>query len=73
MENLCKRILEIKNILFAGITYNMGNLHTGGFKKGSIPKIIYSKRRQMYMRFALESCFRKDFDDYLESFITALI
>ena len=73
MENLCKRILEIKNIQFAGIIDTMGNLYAGGFKKNSIPKVSDAKRRQMYMRFALESCFRKDFDDSLGKFSSAVI
>ena len=73
MENLCKRILAIKNIQFAGIIDTMGNLYAGGFKKESIPKISDSKRRQMYMRFALESCFRKDFDDSLGKFSSGVI
>jgi hypothetical protein len=73
IENLCKRILEIKNIQFAGIIDTMGNLYAGGFKKDSIPKVSDSNRRQMYMRFALESCFRKDFDDSLGKFSSAVI
>lgn len=73
MENLCKKILEVKNIQFAGIIDTMGNLYAGGFKKGSIPKVSDTTRRQMYMRFALESCFRKDFDDSLGNFSSAII
>ncbi len=73
MENLCKKILEIKNIQFAGIIDTMGNLYSGGFKKGVIPKLGDSERRQMYMKFALESCFRKDFDDSLGTFRSAII
>lgn len=73
MENLCQRILEIKNIQFAGIIDTMGNLYAGGFKQGKIPKIGDSERRQMYMKFALESCFRKDFDDSLGTFRSAVI
>jgi len=73
MENLCKRILEVENIQFAGIIDTMGNLFAGGFKKGSIPRVSDTKRRQMYMRFALESCFRKDFDDSLGQFRSAII
>lgn len=73
MENLCKRILEIKKIQFAGIIDPMGNLYAGGFKKGVIPKVCNSERRQMYMKFALESCFRKDLDDSLGTFRSAII
>lgn len=73
MENLCYKILESKNIQFAGIIDTMGNLYAGGFKNGAKPKVSESKRRQMYMRFALESCFRKDFDDSLGPFSSAII
>ena len=73
MENLCKTILEIKNISFAGIIDTMGNLYAGGFKNDYKPKVNDAKRRQMYMRFALESCFRKDFDDSLGQFSSAVI
>lgn len=73
MDNLCKKILEIKNIQFAGIIDSMGNLYAGGFKKGTIPKVGNAERRQMYMKFALESCFRRDFDDSLGTFRSAVI
>jgi len=73
MENLCDKILGIKNIQFAGIIDLMGNLYAGGFKNGAKPKVSEPKRRQMYMQFALESCFRKDFDDSLGSFSSAVI
>ena len=73
MDGLCQRILAINNIQFAGIIDTMGNLYAGGFKKGSVPKVSDSKRRQMYMGFALESCFRKDFDDSLGQFDSAVI
>lgn len=73
MEELCKKILQIKNIQFAGIIDTMGNLYAGGFKKGTIPKVGATERQQMYMKFALESCFRRDFDDSLGTFRSAVI
>ena len=73
MENLCKTILEINNIHFAGVIDTMGNLYAGGFKQGEIPKLGDVERRQMYMKFALESCFRKDFDGSLGTFRSAVI
>ncbi|MGD8708176.1 MAG: hypothetical protein PVI88_05790 [Nitrosopumilaceae archaeon] len=73
MENLCKKILEIKNIQFAGIIDTMGNLYAGGFKQGINPKLGDAERSQMYMKFALESCFRKDFDESLGTFRSAII
>ena len=73
MENLCKEILEINDIHFAGVIDTMGNLYAGGFKQGVIPKLGDAERRQMYMKFALESCFRKDFNDSLGTFRSAVI
>lgn len=73
MENLCKEILEINNIHFAGVIDTMGNLYAGGFKQDAIPKLGDAERRQMYMKFALESCFRKDFNDSLGTFRSAVI
>jgi len=73
MEELCDKILQLKNIQFAGIIDTMGNLYSGGFKEGIIPKICDAERHQMYMKFALESCFRRDFDDSLGTFRSAVI
>ena len=73
MENLCKEILEINNIHFAGVIDTMGNLYAGGFKKDAIPKLGDAERRQMYMKFALESNFRRDFDDSLGIFRSSVI
>ena len=73
MENLCKEILDIKNIHFAGVIDKMGNLYAGGFKQDVIPKLGDGERRQMYMKFALESNFRRDFDDSLGTFRSSVI
>ncbi|MFB5610761.1 MAG: DUF6659 family protein [Nitrosopumilaceae archaeon] len=73
MQKLCDKILELDNIRFAGLISNRGNLFAGGFKKGIIPKEDDEKRRLMYMRFALESCLRNDFDDSLGPFRYSII
>ena len=73
MEKLCQSILEIRNIQFAGIIDTMGNLYAGGFKDAAIPKVSETEKRQMYMKFALESCFRRDFDSSLGAFRSAVI
>lgn len=73
MQKLCNKILDMQDIRFAGLISNSGNLYAGGFKKGIVPKISNERRRMMYMRFALESCFRNDFDDTLGGFVCSTI
>ncbi|HET6516653.1 MAG TPA: DUF6659 family protein [Nitrosopumilaceae archaeon] len=73
MQKLCDKVLELDNIRFAGLISNRGNLFAGGIKKGVIPKEDDEKRRLMYMRFALESCLRNDFDDSLGPFRYSII
>ena len=73
MKELCDKILELDNIRFAGLISNFGNLYAGGFKEGVDPYEDDQKRRLMYMRFALESCFRKDFDDSFGTFKYSII
>lgn len=73
MQKLCEKILEIKKVRFAGLVSNSGNLYSGGFKKGIIPRENDEKRRSMYMRFVLESCLRNDFNDSLGQFKYSII
>lgn len=73
MQNLCNTILELKNVRFAGLISNYGNLYVGGFKEGIDPYESNEKRRLMYMRFALESSFRNDFDGSLGEFKNSII
>ena len=63
MQRLCDNILGLENVRFAGLISNFGNLYVGGFKDGITPYENDEARRSMYMKFALESNFRKDFDD----------
>lgn len=73
MQKLCDKILDLENVRFAGLITNRGSLYSGGFKKDIIPKENDEKRRLMYMRFALESCLRNDFDDSLGPFRYSII
>ena len=68
MQQLCDNVLDLDNVRFAGLVSNHGNLYAGGFKEGIIPYEDDEKRRLMYMRFALESCLRSDFDDSFGTF-----
>ena len=68
MQGLCDNVLELENVRFAGMISNFGNLYVGGFKDGITPYENDEARRSMYMKFALESNFRKDFDDSFGAF-----
>ena len=68
MQQLCEDVLNLGNVRFAGLVSNHGSLYAGGFKKGITPYEDDEKRRLMYMRFALESCLRSDFDDSFGAF-----
>ena len=65
MQMLCEKILDIKKVRFAGLIDNYGNLYAGGFHEGVIPFENDERRRSLYMNFALETAFRKDFDESL--------
>ena len=68
MQRLCDDVLGLDDVRFAGLISNTGNLYAGGFKKGITPYEDDEKRRLMYMRFALESSLRSDFDDSFGAF-----
>lgn len=68
MQRLCDDVLGLDNVRFAGLISNTGNLYAGGFKKGITPYEDDEKRRLIYMRFALESSLRSDFDDSFGAF-----
>jgi Family of unknown function (DUF6659) len=72
MQQLCKRILEMKDVRFAGLIDSYGNLYTGGFREGVAP-FENDVRRSLYMKFALETAFRKDFDESLGVFDYSLV
>jgi len=68
MQRLCDDVLKMDDIRFAGLISNFGNLYVGGFKEGVTPYENDKARRSMYMKFALESNFRRDFDDSFGAF-----
>ncbi|MDH3313830.1 MAG: hypothetical protein OEM28_11910 [Nitrosopumilus sp.] len=68
MQGLCDNVLGLENVRFAGLISDSGNLYAGGFKGETIPMVSDKNRQMMYMRFALESSFRSDFDDSFGAF-----
>ena len=73
MHDLCNKILEIDDVRFAGIIDKYGNLYAGGFHDEVTPFENDDRRRSLYMSFALETAFRKDFDDSLGGFNYSLV
>jgi len=73
MQKLCKEVLDLQHVRFSGLISDSGNLYAGGFKKNVDPRVSGKDRRMMYMRFALESSFRSDFDDAFGSFTCSTI
>ena len=63
MEEMCKKISRMENVRFAGLIDNYGNLYAGGFGHGITPYENDEKRRSMFMKFVLETAFRRDYDD----------
>ena len=68
MQNLCQKIIEMENLRFAGLITKHGQLFAGGFKEGIEPLEDDDKRRQTYVKLALESCLRNDFNNSLGKF-----
>ena len=61
----CDRLLEERDIRFAGLLDQMGNLVVGGFKKGIEPLKDETERKKMFMEAVLRVRIRQDFDDKL--------
>ena len=61
----CNRLLDEKDIRFAGLLNQMGNLVAGGFKKGVEPLKDETERKKMFMEAVLRVRTRQDFDDKL--------
>ena len=68
MQKLCQSILELDNLRFVGLINKQGKLFAGGFKEGIVPYEDDKKRRKTYVKLALESCLRNDFNDSLGKF-----
>ena len=73
MQTMCDKILEISKVRFAGLIDNYGNLYAGGFHKAVIPFENDQRRRSLYMNFALETAFRKDYDESLGALDYSLV
>ena len=61
----CKKLCEEKEIRFAGIIDEEGNLVAGGFKKGLVPLENDKKRLEEFMKFVSNFSLLKSFDETL--------
>ncbi len=61
-QQSCDLILQEKEVRFAGLINNMGNLVAGGFKDGIKPLEDEAEQRKMFMELALRVSMRMEFD-----------
>ena len=64
-DEKCKKLLDEKEIRFAGIINEDGKLISGGFKKGLTPLEDDEKKLQSFMEFVSKVSIRKDYDQTL--------
>ncbi|HET8720103.1 MAG TPA: DUF6659 family protein [Candidatus Nitrosotenuis sp.] len=64
-ETKCKTLTEEKEIRFAGIINDKGQLVAGGFKEGLAPFAENESRLHDFMEFASRISLRKEFDKML--------
>ena len=61
-DQKCKKLLQEKEIRFAGFINSMGRLVAGGFKEGIKPLEDDAEMQKMYMELALRVSMRREFD-----------
>jgi len=64
-DEKCKKLLDEKEIRFAGIINEDGKLISGGFKKGLTPLEDDETKLQSFMEFVSKVSIIKDFDESL--------
>ena len=64
-DEKCKKLLDEKEIRFAGIINEFGKLISGGFKEGLTPLEDDETKLQSFMEFVSKVSIRKDFDESL--------
>ncbi len=64
-DEKCKKLLDEKEIRFAGIINEDGKLISGGFKEGLTPLEADETKLQSFMEFVSKVSIRKDFDESL--------
>ncbi|GFN40729.1 MAG: conserved hypothetical protein [Marine Group I thaumarchaeote] len=64
-DEKCKKLLDEKEIRFAGIINEYGKLISGGFKEGITPLEDDETKLQSFMEFVSKVSIRKEFDESL--------
>ncbi len=64
-DEKCKKLLDEKEIRFAGIINEYGKLISGGFKEGLTPLEHDETKLQSFMEFVSKVSIRKEFDESL--------
>lgn len=64
-DEKCKKLLDEKEIRFAGIINEDGKLISGGFKKGIAPLEDDESKLKSFMEFVSKVSIRKDYDQSL--------
>ena len=64
-DEKCKKLLDEKEIRFAGIINEDGKLISGGFKEGLTPLEDDETKLQSFMEFVSKVSIRKEFDESL--------
>ncbi len=64
-DEKCKKLLDEKEIRFAGIINEYGKLISGGFKEGLTPLEDDETKLQSFMEFVSKVSIRKEFDESL--------
>lgn len=64
-DKKCKKLLDEKEIRFAGIINEYGKLISGGFKEGLTPLEDDETKLQSFMEFVSKVSIRKEFDESL--------
>lgn len=64
-DEKCKKLLDEKEIRFAGIINECGKLISGGFKEGLTPLEDDETKLQSFMEFVSKVSIRKEFDESL--------
>ena len=64
-DEKCKKLLDEKEIRFAGIINEYGKLISGGFKKGLTPLEDDETKLQSFIEFVSKVSIRKEFDESL--------
>jgi len=64
-DEKCKKLLDEKEIRFAGIINEFGKLISGGFKEGLTPLEDNETKLQSFMEFVSKVSIRKEFDESL--------